>query len=100
MYWLTSEKFGIVFEEFQIQRRILCGVIGRILFKRASRTFQPNVAAVADALDAKDPLSCLLGFGRGLEIYAYMVSNNGSMGNKFLDCNISYINGREDGRNL
>ena len=89
-----------MFGEFQLPRKILCCVVGRMLSIVTSRTIQPNIAAVADALDRKDPASCLLRFGRGIELYTYMISCIGALWDNFLDCDISSMDGLQDGRNL
>ena len=92
--------FGIVFGEFQLRGKILCSIVGRILFEWASRTFQPNVAAIANALDRKDPASRLFRFDRGIELYAYMISCVSALWDDFSDCDISSMDGLQDGRNL
>ena len=84
----------------QLRQVILCSVVGWVLSTVTSWAIQPDVAAVADALDGKDPASRLFWFGRGIEPNTYVVSSVGALWDNFSDCDISSMDGLQDGRNL
>ena len=89
-----------MFGEFEFRQEILCRVVGWVLSTVTPRTFEPNVTAIADALDRKDAASCLLRFGRRIKLYAYVISRVSALWDKFSDCDLSSMDGLQDGRNL